>query len=320
MSTTPQQPDSPAASTFMEQFGSYAATCASYLRLPLLGSASIAALAGGLLYFKQKELIYPRTMLNSRTEVPKPVQFGISDCEELYIKTPDNETLHAFYIRAANRRHHKNTTILMFHGNAGNIGYRLPIAKMFSELGYSVLMLEYRGYGFSTGSPDEHGIMIDAQTGLDYLRERPETADNNIVIYGQSLGGAVSIQLVAKNQHDGAITGLILENTFTSMRKLIPSIIPPARYIAGLCHQTWHSETFIPTITEVPVLFLSGLKDEIVPPPHMRRLYDICQSPTKIWHPLPGGDHNNSVAAPGYFDAIASFVKNLPTRKLEKGY
>jgi len=253
-------------------------------------SKGIAALAGGLLYFKQKELIYPRGIMNARTEVPQPAQFGISDFEELMIPTPDHESLHAFYLRAANKRHSKNTTILMFHGNAGNIGYRLPIAKMFSEMGYSVLMLEYRGYGFSTGSPDEQGLMIDAQTGLDYLRERVETADNNIVIYGQSLGGAVSIQLVAKNQHDGAITGLILENTFTSMRKLIPScvpllidgmapdgyikstltsnldsIIPPARYIAGLCHQTWHSESFIPTITEVPVLFLSGLKDEIVP-------------------------------------------------------
>jgi len=152
------------------------------------------------------------------------------------------------------------------------------------------------------------------------LRERVETADNNIVIYGQSLGGAVSIQLVAKNQHDGAITGLILENTFTSMRKLIPSIIPPARYIAGLCHQTWHSENFMPKITEVPILFLSGLKDEIVPPPHMLRLYEICQSSSKIWHPLPNGDHNSSVAEPGYFGAVSSFIKNLPPRKLEKGY
>lgn len=249
----------------------------------------IAALAGGLLYFKQKELIYPRSMLSARTEIPQPAQFGISDFEELMIPTPDHVTLHAFYVRASNKRHSKNTTILMFHGNAGNIGYRLPIAKMMSEMGYSILMLEYRGYGLSTGDPYEQGIMIDAQTGMDYLLERPETADNSIVVYGQSLGGAVSIQLVAKNQHHGAISGLILENTFTSMRKLIPScvplavaylgegyikssltsnldsIIPPARYIAGLCHQTWHSETFIPTITEVPVLFMSGLKDEIVP-------------------------------------------------------
>lgn len=86
-------------------------------------------------------------------------------------------------------------------------------------------MLEYRGYGLSTGSPDETGLMIDAQTAFDYLRHRPETRDNDIVVFGQSLGGAVSIQLVAKNQNDSRLVGLVLENTFLSMRKLIPSYV-----------------------------------------------------------------------------------------------
>ena len=93
------------------------------------------------------------------------------------------------------------------------------------NLGCSIFMLEYRGYGLSTGSPDEHGIMIDAQTAYDYLRKRAETRDNDIVIFGQSLGGAVSVQLVAKNQHDKKLVGLVLENTFLSMRKLIPSYV-----------------------------------------------------------------------------------------------
>lgn len=91
------------------------------------------------------------------------------------------------------------------------------------SMGCSVFMLEYRGYGLSTGSPDETGLMIDAQTAYDYLRNRSETRDNDIVIYGQSLGGAVSVQLVAKNQNDKRLIGLVLENTFLSMRKLIPS-------------------------------------------------------------------------------------------------
>lgn len=121
----------------------------------------------------------------------------------------------------------KNLTVLMFHGNAGNIGHRIPIARMFVQrMGCSVFMLEYRGYGLSTGSPDEAGLMIDAQTGYDYIRRRAETRDNDIVIFGQSLGGAVSVQLVAKNQNDKRLVGLVLENTFTSMRKLIPSYVP----------------------------------------------------------------------------------------------
>lgn len=197
------------------------------------------------------------------------------------IPTPDGEKLSAFYIRPPNKRAQKNLTVLMFHGNAGNIGHRVPIARMFVQrMGCSVLMLEYRGYGLSTGSPDEDGLMIDAQTGFEYLRKRAETRDNDIVVFGQSLGGAVSIQLVAKNQNDKRLVGLVLENTFLSMRKLIPSydlcyllnnkanitsIIPPARYLTLLCHQVWASDTFLPSITEVPILFLSGLQDEIVP-------------------------------------------------------
>ena len=107
--------------------------------------------------------------------------------------------------------------------------------------------------------------MIDAQTALDYLRDRAETRDHKFIVYGQSLGGAVSIRLVQRNQNLGDIVGLILENTFLSMRSLIPSVIPPAKYLTMLCHQVWPSEAMIPNITEVPILFLSGLQDEIVP-------------------------------------------------------
>ena len=111
----------------------------------------------------------------------------------------------------------------MFHGNAGNIGHRVPIAKVLEEnIGCNVLMLEYRGYGLSTGDPDEEGINIDAQTALDYIRQQKETQSGKIIVFGQSLGGAVAIQLVARNQEAGDIVGLVLENTFTSIRDMIP--------------------------------------------------------------------------------------------------
>ena len=111
----------------------------------------------------------------------------------------------------------------MFHGNAGNIGHRVPIAKVLEEnIGCNVLMLEYRGYGLSTGDPNEEGINIDAQTALDYIRQQKETQSGKIIVFGQSLGGAVAIQLVAKNQEAGDIVGLVLENTFTSIRDMIP--------------------------------------------------------------------------------------------------
>lgn len=170
------------------------------------------------------ELIYPRNVpVDARTEVPNPRRFGITDFEDLQIPTPDGESLHAFFLRQR-KTSRRNLTVLMFHGNAGNIGHRVPIAKALQDtLQCNVFMLEYRGYGLSTGTPDEAGLKIDAQTALDYLRQRPETSDTTFVIYGQSLGGAVAINLVATNEEHGDIGGLILENTFLSIRKLIPS-------------------------------------------------------------------------------------------------
>lgn len=152
----------------------------------------------------------------------------MSDWEDLRIPTPDGETLGAFFIRPSNKGMAKNVTIIMFHGNAGNIGHRVPIAKIIEEnTGCNVLMLEYRGYGMSTGTPNEAGLMTDAQTGLDWIRNDKETKGNRIVVYGQSLGGAVAIQLVARNQEADDVVGLILENTFTSMRNLIPRYALP---------------------------------------------------------------------------------------------
>ncbi|KAF2262497.1 BEM46 family protein-like protein [Lojkania enalia] len=287
----------------------------SYLRVPLLASSGVAAVLSGLLYFKQNEIIYPRNFPpDARTNVPRPSQFGIADYEELMIPTPDGESLSAFYLRA-NKQYARNVTILMFHGNAGNIGYRIPIAKILEDdIGCNVLMLQYRGYGLSSGTPNEKGLMIDAQTGIDYIRQRLELRGTRIVLYGQSIGGAVAIASAARNLKQGDIAGIILENTFTSIRKLIPTAFPPAKYLAPLCHQLWPNEETLPRITGIPILFLSGLKDEIIPSSHMVQLYRICRSEPKIWKEFPNGSHNDTVAEPGYFAYIDDFISQYVAR------
>jgi fermentation-respiration switch protein FrsA (DUF1100 family) len=237
-------------------------TFMSYLKLPVLASSGIAAVLSGLLYFKQKwvstraarssadrnsELIYPRGFPpDARTNVPRPSQFGIADFEELFIPTPDGESLSAFLIRA-NKQHARNVTILMFHGNAGNIGYRLPIAKILGDdLRCNVLMLQYRGYGLSSGNPNEKGLNIDAQTGLDYIRQRHDLRGTRIVIYGQSIGGAVAIGLAARNQKQGDVAGIVLENTFTSIKKLIPRLVSSLQ---------WHVDTDGDEVHSLPLGF-----------------------------------------------------------------
>ena len=298
----------------------------SYVRMPMYAASGLTALGSSLLYFKQNDIIYPASMpAGSRTNVPTPQMFGIENTDSLEVPTPDGEKLHAYLLRPNNPAIKKNCTILTFHGNAGNVGHRIPIGRVISEtLGCYCFMAEYRGYGRSTGAPSEEGLTIDVQAALDFVRNHPELKKTQIVIYGQSLGGAVTIKLVEANQNTGDISGVILENTFTSIRKLVPFIMPVAKWIAPLCHQTWKSDEVMPKITNkgIPILFLSGLKDEIVPAEMMKTLFEACQC-KKTWKDFPNGRHNETVAEPGYFDEmwtfLASEVWNKTQEPLKKG-
>lgn len=202
----------------------------------------------------------------------------------------------------------------MFHGNAGNIGHRIPICGVLDKhIGVTYLMLEYRGYGKSTGTPDEKGLNIDASIGLEYIRVRKDLKDHGIIVYGQSIGGAVGVQLVNREQHKGDIKALILENTFLSIKKLIPSVMPAAKWLAPLCHQVWPTEEAMPKI-KVPTLMLSGLQDEIVPASHMQQLFKITTAHVRDIKLFPKGTHNDTIASPGYFDAIAEFLQDCLKR------
>ncbi|KIX93882.1 uncharacterized protein Z520_10507 [Fonsecaea multimorphosa CBS 102226] len=283
----------------------------SWLRIPVFATSGLAALGSSLLYFKQNDIIYPANLpAGSRTTVDPPEKYGIQDAESVKFPTPDGETLHAYLLRPSDPSLRKNVTLVTFHGNAGNVGHRLPIGKVLSQsLGCHVFMVEYRGYGLSTGSPSEDGLSVDGQTALDFVRNHKELRNTNIVLYGQSLGGALAIKLLQTNYQVGDISGVILENTFLSIRKLIPSIMPAAKYLSYLCHQRWDSEQSLAKVedAEIPVLFLSGLRDEIVPPSMMKTLFDQCPT-AKVWKEFPHGDHNSTVAEPGYFEAIWGFL------------
>ncbi|KAF2863555.1 alpha/beta-hydrolase [Piedraia hortae CBS 480.64] len=279
----------------------------SYALFPLYLTGGLTTLLASAAYFYQNSIIYMRNFPDdARSHIPRPSHFGISHYEEVSLHTSDNETLHAFLIKpeATPRR----VTVVMFHGNAGNIGYRIPIARVLAnDLFCSVLMVEYRGYGLSSGKPDERGLKVDAQTALEFVRGREDLRDNKVVVYGQSLGGAVAIDLVVRNE--GMVDGLVLENTFLSIPKMVPNVLPAARFLTPLCTERWDSERIIPTITKIPILFLSALRDEIIPPAHMKQLYRLCKTKDVVWKELPTGDHNNSVMEPYYFHYFEDFLE-----------
>jgi pimeloyl-ACP methyl ester carboxylesterase len=99
-----------------------------------------------------------------------------------------------------------------------------------------------------------------------------------------------------------------LENTFLSIPKLLPNVFPTLKYFTKLCHQVWDSESAIASIDNIPTLFISGLKDELIPPAHMKKLHDTMPNQsTKVWKEIPDGNHNDTCTKPGYFQAIEAF-------------
>lgn len=294
-------------------------TLAGLLVRLVTGTVAIGAVAiGGLLYTQQRSLIYCASLPeDSRTVVETPDVYGLPFTEST-LETPDGARLRSYVMRHPNAA--ARPTVVMFHANAGNMGHRLPIAAVFfKQLGCNVAMLSYRGYGLSTGEPSEAGLRIDAQTMLDWLRADKELGGTRIVLYGQSIGGAVAIDLAARRAPQ--VAGLIVENTyvaadsFLSLPLLVPHLLPglaPFTFLLRaymLTGDVWPSKRQITRIPDtVPVLFLSGDRDELVPPSHMQELYRTCSSDNKEWHSFPGATHNDTCVQPRYFEVIAAFL------------
>lgn len=137
-----------------------------------------------------------------------------------------------------------------------------------------------------------------------------EEERNKVIVYGQSIGGAVAINLAYSNPKK--ISYLIVENTFLSIPKLIPRVAPLLRPFAFLCTQRWNSIGLIPNITQ-KALFLSGTSDELIPSDHMTQLHQSAKRcPYKHFVSFPKGTHNDTCIQEGYFEAIEEFLTKTP--------
>ncbi|BAY42890.1 hypothetical protein SAMD00079811_04680 [Scytonema sp. HK-05] len=212
--------------------------------------------------------------------------------------------IHGWWIQA-NQLNAK--VVLYLHGNAINIGANVAHAHRFHQLGFSVLLVDYRGYGRSEGGfPTESQVYQDAATAWDYLVYQRQIPPSQILIYGHSLGGAVAIDLALKHP-DAA--GLIVESSFTSIQKVVAYrnnfwMFP----VDSILTQRFDSIGKVPNL-KIPVLFIHGTADVIVPAFMSQDLYAAAPEPKKLLL-VPGAAHNNvaEVAASVYLEAVRSFV------------
>ncbi len=237
----------------------------------------------------------------------RPEQIGLAD-EEISLRTEDNITLHAFFLPSPGA----SRALLFLHGNAGNASHRLPNAAQLVRLGIHVLLLDYRGYGLSEGTPTEEGVYADARAGLSYLVETRGILAHRIVLFGRSLGAAVAIDL----SQDRSLAGLILESTFPSGANVARRALGPLG--AWLARGRFESDRKIGQVRS-PLLFFHGDRDEVIDIELGRRLFEIAPEP-KAFEVIPGAGHNNTTFIGGrpYFARIGRFLDEVaPEVKLD---
>eukprot|EP01107_Rhizomastix_libera_P012166 TRINITY_DN30112_c0_g1_i1.p1 TRINITY_DN30112_c0_g1~~TRINITY_DN30112_c0_g1_i1.p1 ORF type:complete len:161 (+),score=35.30 TRINITY_DN30112_c0_g1_i1:94-576(+) len=149
---------------------------------------------------------------------------------------------------------------------------------------------------------------MDGQAALDFLITREEIDPKKIIVFGRSLGGAVAIDVAAKNQDK--ISGLILENTFMSIKEMIKAIFPRFSFVHFLCWNKWESITTIRNVT-VPTFFLSSLQDEMVPPFHMKALFEACGSKNKTMQTFEKGKHMNLPTYTEYYRFFKEYIDSV---------
>lgn len=268
-----------------------------------LASATLLVLALAGLYRFQRVLIYPSALNDARRNVDTPDKYGLPG-QVISLPTPDGEQLQMYVIRNRSPAA-TGKTMLMLQPNAGNIGHYLPIAQWFYRTGCHVVMYLYRGYGLLTGSASEAGLKVDADTVLAWIAADAELL-HHLLLYGRLLGGAVAIYIAL--QHLAAVRGMVLENTFLLIAKVIPHIFPWLKMVTPLCHEKWVLEEVMPRLKNMPMLFMSAQRDEIVPAAHMAELYRICRSTDKEMMRFPQSYHNDTISAPGYWEKVEEWI------------
>lgn len=254
-----------------------------------------------LLRFGQTRLIFHPSNIVKST----PADYGLV-YEEVWLRVSTGK-IHGWWIPATKV---EAPVLLYFHGNGSNNGDGVNDALRFSKLGFSVLLVDYRGYGKSDRTfPDEAKVYEDAEAAWQHLTQDRGIKPENLFIYGHSLGGAIGIELALRHPD---VAGLITEGTFTSMKAMADTIGYGRWFpLKLLITQEFNSIDKISAI-QAPILLIHGTEDEVVPSFMSQELYDAATA-NKHLHLVTGAGHNNlaTVEEKTYIKVISHFVKSV---------
>lgn len=247
----------------------------------------------GIRYIERNSIYFPMRDMHTT-----PQQLGL-DYEDIYFTTSDNKTLNGWYIPNKDARF----TVIFCHGNAGNISHRIEKIAILHRLGLGIFIFDYRGYGKSQGRPSEQGLYKDASGAYNYLKERNISKDN-IILYGESIGASVAIDLASREK----VKAIITEEAFPSIKDMAKIAYPFLPHF--IFRSRFNSLSKIKEIT-CDKLIIHSVDDEIVPFYLGEKLYKEASPPKKFLKIR--GSHNTAFLEEKekFSEGIKLFLKDL---------
>lgn len=249
---------------------------------------ALAALYGLLILYGYWDTYHPTRFPNG----PWEAQASLG-AEDVWLTTADEIRIHGWWVPSAEP---SEQVTLFLHGNAGNISHRIDHIPALLEVGAPILLIDYRGYGKSGGTPREYGLYADADAAYAYLLERGYKPEQ-IIVYGQSLGTAVATDLAARVK----CAGLVLESPFPSKKAVAHTVVPYVGQIA-----VWGMNTYrkLPHV-DTPVFVMHGDRDRVIRFGLGEQVFAAASEPKRFWR-VEGARHPNIVEHAG-----AEYVRRL---------
>jgi len=259
--------------------------------LARIGLAVVVGVPLFVYLLQEKLLFYPQPL-------GKPL--NVPNVEEVGITTPDGITLRGWLVKG--RHPLPAPLVVYFGGNAEEVSWLASVAEQFG--GWSLLLVNYRGYGGSGGKPGERELFADALTIYDYAVARPDVMPGHVIAMGRSLGSGVAVHLAANRP----VRGVILVTPYDSITE-IAKRHSPYLPVGMLIRHPFDSMSRVDKI-DTPMLCLAAEEDLVIPPNHARKLYDAWRGP-KTWREIAHAGHDSISGDPGYWEAIGTFLGGL---------
>lgn len=262
------------------------------LKIILLVLLGIYVFGGVALYFLQEKFIFLDKAL------PADYQFDFpSDFKEVNLSTDDGARLHALHFAQTDPK----GVILYYHGNAGTLHRWGEVVQYHVGLGYDVVVMDYRGYGKSTGPRSQSSLLADAQQFYEYTRQH--YAEDQITVYGRSLGTGLATYVASKNNPKR----LMLETPYHDLKSLAQRYYPI--FPVGLALRFNFKSNVYAQSVNCPIYIFHGTEDEVVPYRHGQRLYEVIPEGKAEFFTIPEGEHKNLIKFAEFRRAVESVLR-----------